>query len=245
MPPPSFERVVSAIIAPGARQVNPPCSQQQPAATDDPAPLDRPPQSLASRRMNTLSWEISGSYLEACNCEAICPCRRIGGRPGGRSTYGECLGALSWIVEEGRAGDVDLAHMRAVLASRYHDDEPGSPWTFALFVDAAATSASAKRWPTSSPVASAGPRQAVPVGLQGREPAGRGGARHRDRPHPRARLVQGGRQGRGPRARACARSGDGDLRDSGPPPPRARALQRFDRGRCQPVGVLGPGALRL
>jgi hypothetical protein len=26
--------------------------------------------------------------------------------------------------------------MRAVLVSRYHDDEPGSPWTFGLFVDA-------------------------------------------------------------------------------------------------------------
>jgi hypothetical protein len=81
-------------------------------------------------------WQISGSYLEACNCEAICPCRRIGGRAGGRSTYGECLGALSWIVGEGRAGDVDLVGMKAVLASRYHDDEPGSPWTFVLFVDA-------------------------------------------------------------------------------------------------------------
>ena len=46
-------------------------------------------------------WQISGSYLEACNCEAICPCRRIGGRPGGRSTYGECFGALSWIVDAG------------------------------------------------------------------------------------------------------------------------------------------------
>src|SRR6202011_4220060 len=73
---------------------------------------------------------------EACNCEAICPCRRIGGTPGGRSTYGECLGALSWIVREGRAGAVDLTNMRAVLASRYHDDVPGSPWSFFLFVDA-------------------------------------------------------------------------------------------------------------
>jgi hypothetical protein len=86
--------------------------------------------------MDVASWRISGTYLEACNCEAICPCRRIGGRAGGRSTYGECLGALSWIVAEGRAGEVDLAEMRAVLVSRYHDDEPGSPWTFALFVDA-------------------------------------------------------------------------------------------------------------
>ncbi len=83
-----------------------------------------------------MTWQISGSYLEACNCEAICPCRRVGGRPGGRSTYGECLGALSWIVNQGRVGDVDLAGMRTVVVSRYHDDEPGSPWTFALFVDA-------------------------------------------------------------------------------------------------------------
>ncbi|HEY1596316.1 MAG TPA: DUF1326 domain-containing protein [Thermoleophilaceae bacterium] len=85
-----------------------------------------------------MSWQISGSYLEACNCEAICPCRRVGGRAGGRSTYGECLGALSWIVEDGGVDDVDLAGMRAVLVTRYHDDEPGSPWTVALFVDARA-----------------------------------------------------------------------------------------------------------
>jgi hypothetical protein len=83
-----------------------------------------------------VTWRISGSYLEACNCEAICPCRRIGGRAGGRSTHGECLGTLSWMVKEGRVEDVDLAEMRAVLVCRYHDDEPGSPWTYALFVDA-------------------------------------------------------------------------------------------------------------
>ncbi len=86
--------------------------------------------------MGALPWRISGSYLEACNCEAICPCRRIGGRPGGRSTYGECVGALSWIIERGGVGEVDLGGLRAVLASRYHDDEPGSPWTCVLFVDA-------------------------------------------------------------------------------------------------------------
>jgi hypothetical protein len=72
--------------------------------------------------MDTVPWRIFGSYLEACNCEAICPCRRIGGSPGGWSTYGECLGALSWIVEAGRAGDVDLAHMRAVLGGSRHRD---------------------------------------------------------------------------------------------------------------------------
>jgi hypothetical protein len=82
-----------------------------------------------------VSWEISGTYLESCNCDAICPCRSVGGRRGGRSTYGICLGALSWAVQRGHLGDVDLAGLGAVLVMRYDDDEPGSPWTFYLYVD--------------------------------------------------------------------------------------------------------------
>jgi len=82
-----------------------------------------------------LPWRISGTYLEACNCDAICPCRTIGGRGGGRSTEGICLGALSWLIEEGTAGEADLSGLRAVLALRYDDDEPGSPWDFFLYLD--------------------------------------------------------------------------------------------------------------
>jgi hypothetical protein len=81
-------------------------------------------------------WSISGTYLEACNCDVICPCRRVGGRSGGRSTSGVCEGALSWAIEDGHAGDVDLSGLAAVLALRYDDDEPGSPWDFFLYVDA-------------------------------------------------------------------------------------------------------------
>jgi hypothetical protein len=80
-------------------------------------------------------WSVSGTYLEACNCDAICPCRRVGGRTGGRSTYGVCEGALSWAIARGHAGDVDLGGLAAVLAIRYDDDEPGSPWDFWLYVD--------------------------------------------------------------------------------------------------------------
>lgn len=80
-------------------------------------------------------WHISGTYLEACNCEAICPCRRIGGRAGGRSTYGVCLGSLCWRIDEGEVRGVGLAGLRTVLAIRYDDDEPGSPWSFVLYLD--------------------------------------------------------------------------------------------------------------
>jgi hypothetical protein len=57
------------------------------------------------------------------------------GIPGGRSTYGECLGALSWLVEDGHVGDLDVSGLAVALVVRYHDDELGSPWTIVLHVD--------------------------------------------------------------------------------------------------------------
>lgn len=88
-----------------------------------------------------MSWRIRGSYFESCNCEAICPCRTIDGLPGGRSTYGECLGVLSWVIEEGRADDLSLDALKVAFATRYHDDEPGSPWSFVMYVDERADAA--------------------------------------------------------------------------------------------------------
>jgi hypothetical protein len=83
----------------------------------------------------TTDWHIRGSYLESCNCDPICPCRRIDGVTGGRSTHGICVGVLSWLIEEGAAADTDLAGLAVVLAVRYDDDEPGSPWTWFLYLD--------------------------------------------------------------------------------------------------------------
>jgi hypothetical protein len=88
-----------------------------------------------------VAWRIRGSYFESCNCDAICPCRRIDGVPGGRSTHGECLGVLSWVIEEGRVDDVSLDALKVALATRYHDDEEGSPWSFVMYVDASADGA--------------------------------------------------------------------------------------------------------
>jgi hypothetical protein len=86
-----------------------------------------------------MSWRISGSYFESCNCDAICPCRKIDGAPGGRSTHGECLGVLSWLIEEGDADGVGLDGLPVAMATRYSDDEEGSPWSWILYVDANAT----------------------------------------------------------------------------------------------------------
>src|SRR3954453_192378 len=88
---------------------------------------------------HAMSWHIKGSYFEACNCDPICPCRRVDGEAGGRSTHGVCMGVLSWIVEDGAVGDLDLGGLPVALAVRYSDDEEGSPWTWVLYVGEEAT----------------------------------------------------------------------------------------------------------
>ena len=85
-----------------------------------------------------MSWRIRGSYFESCNCDPICPCRRIDGVPGGRSTHGVCRGVLSWLIDEGAADGVDLGGQPVALALTYSDDDEGSPWTWILYLDSRA-----------------------------------------------------------------------------------------------------------
>jgi hypothetical protein len=91
-----------------------------------------------------MSYSVSGSYFESCNCDPICPCRMSDGIPGGRSTHGICYGALAWLVEDGDIGGVDVSGLKVALVVRYDDDELGSPWTVVLHVDADGSEAQRK-----------------------------------------------------------------------------------------------------
>jgi hypothetical protein len=81
------------------------------------------------------AFDLEGTSLEACNCDAVCPCRRIDGVPGGRSTHGECAGILTWRITAGTIGDRDVSDLAVAMVIWYSDDEPGSPWRWVLHVD--------------------------------------------------------------------------------------------------------------
>jgi hypothetical protein len=81
------------------------------------------------------TWHVRGSYFESCNCDPVCPCRRIDGVAGGRSTRGICSGVLSWVIDQGHAAGTDLTGLAVALALTYDDDEPGSPWRWILYLD--------------------------------------------------------------------------------------------------------------
>ena len=81
-------------------------------------------------------WRVSGTYFEACNCEAICPCRMQGGmKLSTGSTYGECDFALSWCIVNGAFGGIDLSNRNVVMAGSYRDLEPNKPWRVILYID--------------------------------------------------------------------------------------------------------------
>ena len=95
-----------------------------------------------SGRGPVADWHVRGSYFEACNCEAICPCRSVGGRPGGPSSFGECFGTLSWHIHDGRADGIDLSDLRTVMSLRYVDRvQPSTHWEVVLYVDQGADAA--------------------------------------------------------------------------------------------------------
>ena len=93
---------------------------------------------------DSATWRVSGSYFEACNCDAICPTLptyRRSEADDKASTYGVCQFALSWLISRGHHGPVDLAGRAVVLAGFYRDAEPGKPWSVCLYVDDQATEA--------------------------------------------------------------------------------------------------------
>lgn len=83
------------------------------------------------------SWRIAGPYFESCNCDAICPCRRVDGHAG--SGVDLCQFALAWSVKEGYFDDLDLAGRRMVMVGSWDYDGADWPWKVGVFVDAQAS----------------------------------------------------------------------------------------------------------
>jgi hypothetical protein len=101
------------------------------------APLSR---AAGLAAVNAPPWQVTGSYFEACNCQAICPCRRRGGRKSTAApTYGVCDFALSWQVLQGSFGEIPLDGLNVILAGTFRDEEDGKPWRVCLYIDDRAT----------------------------------------------------------------------------------------------------------
>lgn len=82
------------------------------------------------------SWQISGIYFEACNCESVCPC--YSAHP---PTYGYCEGNCAWHIQKGRYGDVDLGGLNVIMVQRCDGFMRETPWHCWFYIDSRGTDA--------------------------------------------------------------------------------------------------------
>jgi hypothetical protein len=78
----------------------------------------------------TAAFSVSGTYFEACNCEAACPCI-FAGPP----TTGSCTLLVAWHIATGKYGDVSLDGLNAAMAVYTPGHMMKGGWKVALYVD--------------------------------------------------------------------------------------------------------------
>jgi class 3 adenylate cyclase len=81
------------------------------------------------------SWKVKGLYVEACNCESICPC--YSGRP---PTYGFCEGNTAWHIKQGRYGDIPLEGLTVIMVLRCDGHMRETKWKCWFYIDDRTTS---------------------------------------------------------------------------------------------------------
>ena len=89
--------------------------------------------------MSGTTWQLSGQYMESCNCDYLCPC--IYTNPQGEVTFDHCTAALIFRVDKGQSGGTSLDGLGFALVIRSGKVMADGNWVFAGVVDANADDA--------------------------------------------------------------------------------------------------------
>jgi len=80
------------------------------------------------------SWKVTGTYFEACNCAAACPCVFLSA-----PTEGNCTVVVAWHIDKGNFGKVSLDGLNAALMAHSPGHMMQSKWKVALYLDGRAS----------------------------------------------------------------------------------------------------------
>jgi hypothetical protein len=83
--------------------------------------------------MATVQWQISGSYMEACSCDSVCPCPTSG--LAARPTKGSCDAGLVFHVERGKYGGTTLDGLSFAVLLHTPGPMGQGNWTVGVIVD--------------------------------------------------------------------------------------------------------------
>jgi hypothetical protein len=79
-------------------------------------------------------WKLNGTYFEACNCNAACPCVFLSD-----PTEDDCTVLVAWHIDEGNYNDVGLDDLNVAMSLLSPGNMVEVPWTVAVYFDDRAT----------------------------------------------------------------------------------------------------------
>ncbi|HET9477101.1 MAG TPA: DUF1326 domain-containing protein [Dehalococcoidia bacterium] len=83
-----------------------------------------------------MPWQISGQYVETCNCDFVCPCVLTLMT---QTTHGYCTFAMGYSIDRGSFDDTDLAGVKFVVVGHTPGNMNLGNWDVGLIVDSAAS----------------------------------------------------------------------------------------------------------
>lgn len=81
-----------------------------------------------------MAYQLEGSLLEVCTCNAICPCW-VGEDPDG----GTCDGVLAWHMDRGTVNGTDVSGLTLVVLAHIPGNALKGNWRAVVYVDDKAT----------------------------------------------------------------------------------------------------------
>jgi hypothetical protein len=89
--------------------------------------------------MASPSWQISGEYMESCNCDYLCPC--IYTNPQAAATHDHCYANMAFRIDNGHSGATPLNGLAFAFVIRSGKVMADGNWIFACVVDERADAA--------------------------------------------------------------------------------------------------------
>ena len=77
-----------------------------------------------------MTFEITGTYMEACNCETLCPCVFFS-----PPTEGECTVVLGWHIDRGSFDGTKLDGLNVAMLVHSPGNMKDGGWKVALYLD--------------------------------------------------------------------------------------------------------------
>jgi hypothetical protein len=83
-----------------------------------------------------MSWSLTGSYVETCSCELMCPCNLSFDHG---ATYDFCRVSLAFSIRKGQIEGTDIAGRRVVMIADTPKVMTEGNWRLGVFIDDQAT----------------------------------------------------------------------------------------------------------